>query len=512
MILIELTAAVDAAGTTQTFYVSSDRFVTATTDTPASVAFEPRLIDPGSIGVHAFSDGRTGGATRLEMGEIVLANVDGGLDAWLNYSFDGRACVIRSGSEGAAYPAGFATLLTATIESAEATMDKFVLRLRDKQWRLQLPALTTRYAGGNSLPNGLEGTASDLGGKVKPKVYGKVFNIAPPLVNTSRLIYQPHAGSAVATVDAVNDRGLALTAGAAYSSQADMETNAPAAGQYRVWNDATLGCFIRLGSTPAGQITADVTQGTAAGNRTVAQILKQLALDAGYSAGEISSADVTALDAAAAQVVGLWLADETSFSAAMDQVAASVGAWYGFDASGVLRMGQLTAPSGTPVATLYDYDVLQGFERRPPRDNGLPIWRFTLGHTRVATVQPSDLAGAVTAATRAYLAQASRSAVAEDASIKTQWLLAGTLQADSLLTSASDAATEAARRLALYKVRRDVFDVPVPMDSYASLGLKLGDVVRVVFPRFGLDSGKSLRLIGINLALAQGVATLTLWG
>src|SRR3990170_4071395 len=119
MILIELTAAIDAAGTTQTFYVSTDSFITEPTDTPANTAFTPCLIAPGSLGMHAFADGRTGGATRLETGEIVIVNVDGQFDAWLNYSFDGRAVTIRNGTSGA-YPGAFPVVLTGTVESIEA--------------------------------------------------------------------------------------------------------------------------------------------------------------------------------------------------------------------------------------------------------------------------------------------------------------------------------------------------------------------------------------------------------
>ncbi len=508
MIAVELTAAIDAAGTLQTFYVGTDSFCTGTADTPASVAFEPRLIDPGSIGVHIFSDGRTGGATKLETGEIVLANTDGGLDSWLGYSFDGRAVTIRSGDAGAAYPGGFSTIFSGTVESVESSWEKFVIRLKDKQWRLQLPALTTRFSGNNSLPSGLEGTTSDLGGKVKPKVFGLVYNVTPAFVNTSKLTYQVSNG-AVADIAAVYDRGVSITKGADYATSALLQAAAPGAGTY-------ITCFaegyFRLGTTPAGQITADVTQGAAAGNRTVAQILKQIALDAGFSSGEISAADVTALDSAASQVVGIYLSDETTAQSAMDDIAASVGAWYGFDSAGVLRMGQLLTPSGTPVVTLYDYDTLSGIERRPPKDEGIPIWRVTLNHTKYWTVQASDLAGAVTAVQRAIIAQEFRSVTADDTSIKTQWTLAGTYLSDTLLISAADAATEAARRLTLYKARRDLFDVPVSLDLLAANTLKLGDVVSLQIARFGLDAGRSFRLIGISLNLGAGTATLTLWG
>lgn len=505
MILIELTASTDAAGTLQTFYLSTDAFVTAPADTPANTAFTPCLISPGQLGVHAFADGRTGGATRLETGEIVLANADGQFDGWLNYSFDGRACVIRSGISGA-YPGAFPAVLTGTVESIEADWHKIVIRLRDKAWRLDKPALETRYLGDNILPGGLEGTGDDLKGRVKPRAYGKVMNVAPPQVNTSRLIYETGICNGV---DALYDRGLALAAGAAYISQSDMETNAPVAGQYRAW---PAGGYVRLGSTPAGQITADLTQGAAASNRTAAQMLKRLAEDAGLTPGEISGADVTALDAANSNVLGIWLGGEITFAAAMDGIANSIGAWYGFDPAGVLRMGRLAAPGGTPAITLRDYDTHDGIERRPLKDGAVPVWRTVCRHTRNWTVQASDLAGAVTAARRAALAEEWRAANSDDAAIKTQWLLAGEMERDTLLVSASDAATEAARLLALYKVRRDLYDVPVTLDILTGNSLKLMDVVGLDMARFGMGGGKPFRLIGIRVELDNHRAILSLWG
>lgn len=508
MILIELKAAVDASGTVNTFYLSTDKFITETSDTPPNTAFDPRVVSPGSIGLSVYSDGRTSGGTRLEVGEIVLANNDGELDDWLNYSFDGREVVIRSGTVGA-YPSGFSTVLAATVEAIDATFGKIIIRLRDKQWMLRLPVLTTTYAGNNSLPNGLEGTSSDLKGRVKPKVYGKVLNVSPPCVNTSKLTYQVNSG-AVSSIDAVYDNGVLLTAGTNHANSTLLQAATPTAGTY---DTCIAEGYLRLGSSPAGEVTVDVTQGAAASNRTVAQIIKQLALDAGVASGDIVSADVTALDTANSSVVGIWLDDSSiTFSSAMDAIASSVGAWYGFDSVGDLRMGRLTAPSGTPAATLYDYDIYDNIERRSAKDSGVPIWTLSMSHTKIWTTQNSGIASSVTAARRAYLSEEYRKSVSSDASVKTQWLLAGTMEVEGLLTSSSDADTEAARQLTLFKVRRDIFDVTVDLSVVTSYSLEMMDVVEVVLSRFGMSAGKSFRIIGMAYDLEKNCVTLSLWG
>jgi hypothetical protein len=513
MIAIELVGAVDSAGTVSTFYLSTDKLVTEPTDTPVNVAFQDRILDPGTIGIHAFADGRTGGNTKLESGQIIIGNFDANLDSFLNYSFDGRSVTIRSGTSGA-YPGSYPALFIGTVESVDASVAQIVLVLKDKQWKLTLPAITTLYGGTNSLPNGLDGVPTDIQGKAIPKTYGKVFNVSPPMVNSSKLTFQVNNG-VVVDIPAVYDSGILITKGADFATSALLQAAAPGAGTY-------ITCFaegyFRLGTTPAGEITSDVTQGAAGANRTVAQILKQLATDAGLSGGEISSADVTALDTANSAVVGIFLSDSTvTFLTAMDQIATSVGAYYGFDYTGTLRMGQLIAPTGPPVVTLYDYNLIEptggiALNRVTAKDNGVPVWNVILNHTLNYTVQSSGLAGAVTAATRGYLANATRSVASADATIKNQWKLAGTMTVDTLLTSASDAATEAARLLAIYKVRRDIYEATISVDIFTANSLKLMDLVTVQVSRFGMDSGKLFRVIGYSIQLATNMVILTLWG
>lgn len=135
---------------------------------------------------------------------------------------------------------------------------------------------------------------------------------------------------------------------------------------------------------------------------------------------ELSVADAAALDMLNSAVVGIWIDDATTtFASAMDQVAASIGAWYGFDASGVLRMGRLSAPSGAPKVTLANCEILDGIERRTPTDNGIPIWTAIVNHTKNYTVQTSGLAGTA-AARQGFVSQETRSSNTSDAEVKKQ--------------------------------------------------------------------------------------------
>lgn len=509
MILIEVTGAIDAIGTTKTFYLSTDPFTSTPADTPANTMFDAVLTDPGSYGIHAFSDGRTGGGTSLQTGEILLINNDGRFDAWKDYSFDGRRVVIRLGNPYAGYPGGTIVLFSGTVESVDVTWTQAVIRLKDNQFVFQVPLLPNAYLGTNVLPNGIEGTVNDIKGQKKPRVYGKVYNISPPCVNTSLLIYQL-SDRALQSVDAVYDRGAAITAGADFATNALLQAaTGITAGTYITCKAEGL---MRLASSPAGTITCDATEGATSADRSASQILRRMSTDAGVTA--ISGSDTTLMDFYNSSEVGIWVTDTTTFASAMDEIANSVGAAYFFDGAATLRMAILAYPGAeVPLLSLAEHQILN-FERVTARDNAIPPWAVTVNYAKVYTVQDTDIAGAVTPAVRAFLAQERRSIRQEDASIKIKYLLASEVFRDTLLAdkTGTSATAEAARLLNLFKVAPNMYEVTVPLDIIQGASPPMLCVVSLTLNRFGLAAGKSFRLIGLDMELAANQALLTIWG
>lgn len=207
--LVEMVAYDSSIPGTKTLrYTSGRRFITGPSEVPANTIYDPRVIQPALMRRDMFGAGTTTGRSDTGVGELILANGDGGLDDLLDYGLDGRSITIRYGDEDAAYPGGFITLLVATMEQVEVGVETVRVKIRDKQSDLDVPIQSTKYAGNNVLPDGLEGT-DDLQGKPKPLLFGKVRNIRPPLVNTSRLIYQINDG-AIESVEDVYDRGVSL--------------------------------------------------------------------------------------------------------------------------------------------------------------------------------------------------------------------------------------------------------------------------------------------------------------
>ncbi|MEN9885536.1 MAG: hypothetical protein RL758_114 [Pseudomonadota bacterium] len=478
----------------------------------ANAYYEARIKVPPSVQRECFQNARTFGRSQIGYGETTLVNNDGGLDYMLGYSYSGRRIVIRLGTlQNDQLTYAWSTILVGSMEQVELSWQEVAVRIRDRLLDLATPLQQVRYAGGNVLPAGLEGNDDDLKGRPKPLVYGQVFNISPPCVNTTRFIYQIHTGGQVVSVNGVYDRGALLTAGAAYSSQADMEANSPSANQYRVWNDATLGCFIRLGSNPTGTVTADVTQGA---TRTVGQLFQAILLKAGVLSSQINSSDIAALDAAVSYQVGVYAGSNSDVTPLelLDELCASVGAWYGTDINGNFRIGRIVLPTGTSLGTITTVEIIQ-IERIASRDAGVgvPSWKVKLGWQKMQTVQP-DLNTSVSVARKTLVAEEYRRQEVSDATVKTANLLSPEIEFPTVLVNKGDAANEAARRLAIYKERRDIYKLTVRVDAQLASILDLGNIVTLQINRFGMNAGKKFLIIGVKSNMRGYLFELTLWG
>ena len=293
-----------------------------------------------------------------------------------------------------------------------------------------------------------------------------------------------------------------------------METNAPAAGQYRVWNSAA-GTFVRLADNTQGILTFDATQGAAASNRTAGQLWSQVLQKAGIPVGSISSADITALDAAVSYECGCYVTDSRDVSAieVLDSLASSVGAWYGVDASGTFRIARVVLPNiANSVGTLTTVNIVN-IERVASRDAGagMPAWKIKLGYQKVWSVQ-TDLDNTVTEVRKEFVANEYRRAESSDVAVQTANPTSPEIEINTVLTSPADAAAESARRLTIYKARRDFYRVTVRLDASIASVIDLGKTVTLQVNRFGMNSGKAFVVTGIQADMRQYLFTLTLWG
>jgi hypothetical protein len=479
-------------------------------------SYAARMTDPPTFRRDIFSKNTTGGEGAVSQGDLILANPDGELDYLRPWGFAGQQCTVLLGDTEAAY-SSFVTLIKGRVEQVLHDLQETRVRLKDRLQDLQKQMQPNMFLGNNVLPNGLEGV-DDLKDKPKPLVFGTVFNVSPPCVNTALLIYQVHDG-AIADVPAVYDSGASLPRGADYTSEADMIANPPTGtAYYRVW---PAGGYFRLRNSPVGTVTADATQAT-----TSAALVAQTILigPGGIPSGEVSAADVAALHAANPAPVGIWLDNESTVAAVLDQILGSVGAWYGADRFSVMRMERLELP-GTPVLTLRRFGIgtdaasgdldmtdLRFLPTNDP-DRGTPTWKVSLDYARNWTVQSGNgIAGSVAEDRRSYLAKETRTVVASDDTVKVPDPNAATKTITTLMAVQSDAQDEANRLLDIYKVKRDFGETDTPLSLDAIAALDLGLTVAVAIPRFNYEAGRPLLVTGMEYNTKRNVLTLAVWG
>lgn len=196
------------------------RYATRPYATPATHPTIPNLLIPDGVlqpllfRREMFGSDRTRGDMEIGHGEIVLDNSDGALDFLrAGYAFDGRKVELYRID-----PDNLATSDTVMWRGVaeDFTLDfaTLTLAVRDFTYLFDRPLQQTKFAGTNSLPSGLEGTTSDIGGHPKPKWFGTVYNVEPPCVNTTRLIYQVHDVALTTGFSlTVYDKRSALSAG-----------------------------------------------------------------------------------------------------------------------------------------------------------------------------------------------------------------------------------------------------------------------------------------------------------
>jgi hypothetical protein len=274
--------------------------------------------------------------------------------------------------------------------------------------------------------------------------------------------------------------------------------------------------------TPSGTVTFDA-QGDNVGGyvSSTADCVQRLVTSlGGFTVADLVLATFTAHNALTLGVttlanvpVGYYDRGVSSvtIAAALDRLTNATGSWYAFDRLGLLRVGRVDLPAGSPVLSFTSRDLLSFF--RVPVE--LPTWRLKLGYRptwRPMTQQ--EIAGifrpgGAAAATGPTLTDAYRYVTAQDAATQTASPLAQDRTLDTVLDVAVDATAELARRLTILKTPRDVYRFTVKTQS---LALNLGDLISVTHSRYNLGAGKLFTILGVTENYLTSESTLEVWG
>jgi hypothetical protein len=218
-------------------YAATQEYVTLSSDSLATQPFNGTLLQPLQITRSLLGSDIIGQFT-AGTGKLILTNTDGEYDFLIErFAIDGRDIEVKIGREGDSYD-DFFTIFKGTASDWSVEEDVVEIDIVDNAYKLSVPAQPNTYGGAG----GVDGT-TDLIGKRKPKCYGYVYNISPPLVVPASLIYQVHDGS-VQAISAVYDRGVTLTAGTDFATYALLAAASISAGQY---GTCTAQGYIKLG-------------------------------------------------------------------------------------------------------------------------------------------------------------------------------------------------------------------------------------------------------------------------
>lgn len=434
------------------------------------------------------------------VGAVELINTDGALDELLTLQLRDRVVRIRLGTEATPI-ASMPIVARAIVERVQSVGESAMrLVLGDATRELEVPVQTTNFSGGS------------FTGTPYPVALGLCLSIPALATEPTQLRFGIHdsaaVGSAISSVSEVRDAGVVLTNGT----------------QWAAYNtDPTFG--FRLLQASAGRITANCF-GAGAGSafdnaRLPGLIAYLLQTRRGWSSARIDGAGIAALSTEfGAPFLGRWCSQAETYAQIMDEIADTIGGWWGIDVGGVLRLQPLRLPSGSPVLeidrTRLDGPVEVDFDHAPGLSSIVCAGRNWY------SLSPSEQAGSVrdtdtgVQLSRDFRVRAPFAVADEYARSRSAGALqrAGSNEAGmpTLYSNSTGAAGEAIRRGALWAGPKWWVRVPVLLDALTAATLPLGAVVRVTLPRFGLESGRLLSVIGVKGELGRRRVELDLWG
>lgn len=208
----------------------------------------------------------------------------------------------------------------------------------------------------------------------------------------------------------------------------------------------------------------------------------------------------------------------------LTQLLDSFLGWWWINRLGQLSVGRLEEPATTALIEIREADLAADGRLGRVRDRAPGYSNVIAAQRNWHVHSPAELANSLTSPVVLQ--------IAEDLQRDYRYRKTGTLPAGipggavsarpgvdiagtgipTLLSDPTDADTEVARWAALYAVPRHFYTVPVLVSPTDALAFEPGQTVFVQIPRFGLNAGVNLLVVGVAGRLLSGRVDLTLWG
>jgi hypothetical protein len=298
----------------------------------------------------AFDGERFGQGSTPQVGALKLGV--GAAESWPALVWPGALAEFWS----APWPAGmtdpgdgaFTGPRRARVESIAVDDGVATLTLIDDSRDLSRPVTARRF--------GTTGTAAldgadlvDRKGQAVPVGWGRLFSVPGLLIDRADNVWL-FLDRAATSVSAFYDGGAAFTLGVARASLAALKANVPAAGAVDYCLDAGGLTLARPWTQPTYPFTADLVAGaTRAADIASAIVTARTSL-------AFASGTVAAFNSLYPADCGLYVDDERTIAAALDQLVAGLGACWRMDSANLLELRRL-APA-TPALTVAPHQLV----------------------------------------------------------------------------------------------------------------------------------------------------------
>lgn len=416
-----------SGSTTKTYYLSNGAFVSSPTDSPANMPYDPYLV--GGIEFERSLGEVFTGLSVSKVSDVSIMSNDDTLPL-LSSGVYGRAIRIYLGDPGWE-KSQFVQVIAAVCDGVLPEQTTLKIKFRDAADKFLTPLLTDRINTGVSA------------GQLKPLCLGRCFNLKPVLLNDATHTYLFNSTASQA-VTAVRFNGAAVP-GTYYSVDLAAST-------------------ITFNVHPQGEVTMDVDGTVAASWLTNAtQFIQWIATQVG------TIADISGLPS---YLLGLYVSTDLSVYAILDEICASVGAYWYFD-----RVGQFTVRAfngfALPTSELTRDQTVE--QSRKPRRIINPLYEIKAIYKRNWTPLTA-IAGSVHETMPAFANElaAEGKELTLSQSIKALYPQAGSISVSTLLVNAVDVTTEVNRRLALSAIPRFIYELKCLASAFS---WSLGDTV-----------------------------------
>lgn len=466
--------------------LANEDFMTGPADAPANAPYAGMLGSDGLSSVASVSFWPWDGTSRSGTAQVRVLDAEGVLDQAALGNLRNQPVHVRSVEQGAALasatPVGRYVLDRIDIED-DGTKQ---LVLRDAHDDL-----------GDALSQAvfLPPQGESIAWQQQPVVIGTVRS-APGISVNSDGSQQWICDAALASVAAVLDRGASIAAGSGYSLQAD-------------------GQQIALVSPPLGPLVADVSSFPNMAPATLRQALGDLFGRIGKAAW--SGADAEALDLASGYAgIGYYVGDTTTARDALTTMLSSYAADWWQDGDGVLRLARLLDPADTAENDLaFELDWTELSADLVVTPDLAPNLSRRMAYQPNATVlSAGDLITDLVLlppVTRQQLTSAYRGQVYAAGSLPARYAHADTAEPFvSRFDRREDAQAEIDRIIGLYAVPRNFYVGRIT--GRADLQLRPGQVGRITYHRYGLETGRKVLVTGVTSNRVTGEHTLKFWG